>query len=104
VISVALNQRTMKWQTGRTCVLGAYPLAWICDGMRKERPANDDMVEGFRDGYDLTLPEPGANRSHSYRHGFMCARIDKGVIKHEFNAGELREMADTAMMIDETNL
>lgn len=34
------------------------------------RPANSEMLEGFLDGYDLSLPEPSANRSHSYRHGF----------------------------------
>jgi hypothetical protein len=32
--------------------------------------ANDEMVQGFLDGYDLTAPEPSANRSASYRHGF----------------------------------
>lgn len=68
-----------------------------------ERPANDEMVEGFRDGYDLTSPEPSANRSASYRHGFMCGRIDKRVIGWSGTADELREMADEAMAGDETS-
>lgn len=38
--------------------------------------AVDEMVEGYRDGSDPTCPEPSGNRSHSYRHGFACARSD----------------------------
>lgn len=59
------------------------------------------MVEGFRDGYDLTAPEPSANRSASYRHGFMCARIDKGLVQWQGTTGRLREMADVAMNEDD---
>lgn len=66
-----------------------------------ERPANADMIEGFRDGYDLTAPEPSGNRSNSYRHGFMCARIDKGVIPYQGPADRLRKLADDAMEADE---
>lgn len=66
-----------------------------------ERPANSDMIEGFRDGYDLTAPEPSANRSASYRHGFMCARIDKGAVQWSGSAGQLGEMADQAMAEDD---
>jgi hypothetical protein len=59
------------------------------------RPANDEMVQGFRDGYDADAPEPSANRSASYRHGFMCARIDKGKIANPgFDA--LERAADAA--------
>lgn len=39
--------------------------------------ANDEMVEGFRDGYDMSAPEPSVNRSHSYRHGFANGRDDR---------------------------
>ena len=39
--------------------------------------ANAEMIEGFRDGYDLSAPEPSANRSHSYRHGFANGRDDR---------------------------
>jgi hypothetical protein len=69
---------------------------------REVRPANDEMIEGYRDGFDLTAPEPSANRSNSYRHGFFVARIDKGVINGAFHFGELDAMADRAMMLDES--
>jgi hypothetical protein len=39
--------------------------------------ANADMIEGFRDGYDLNAPDPSANRSASYRHGFANGRDDR---------------------------
>lgn len=64
------------------------------------RPANADMIEGFRDGYDLTAPEPSANRSASYRHGFMCGRIDKGLIASP-GPEKLHRMADEAMDADD---
>jgi hypothetical protein len=60
------------------------------------------MVQGFMDGYDLTAPEPSANRSASYRHGFMVGRIDKTPAdwcKH--SAAELERMADAAMNADD---
>jgi hypothetical protein len=66
-----------------------------------ERPANDEMIQGFRDGYDLTAPEPSANRSASYRHGFMCARIDKGIVPYQGPADHLRLLADQAMSEDD---
>ena len=66
-----------------------------------ERPANDEMVQGFRDGYDLTAPEPSGNRSNSYRHGFMVARIDKGALPYQGGADHLRRLADEAMQADE---
>ena len=65
------------------------------------RPANDEMVRGFMDGYDLTAPEPSANRSASYRHGFMVGRIDKGVIQWSGPAEALERMADAAMDEDD---
>lgn len=61
------------------------------------RPANAEMVEGFVDGYDLSAPEPSTNRSASYRHGFMCGRIDKGLIKWTGSADEFQARADAAM-------
>lgn len=66
-----------------------------------ERPANDEMIAGFIDSYDLDAPEPSDNRSHSYRHGFMCGRIDKGRMKAPGGADRLRAMADAAMAQDE---
>lgn len=64
------------------------------------RPANAEMIEGFRDGYDLTAPEPSSNRSNSYRHGFMCGRIDKGQVASP-GYHKLERMADDAMEADE---
>lgn len=64
-----------------------------------ERPANDDMVEGFMDGYDLTAPEPSANRSHSYRHGFANGRDDRAG-KPRASYQTLCEMADVALAMD----
>lgn len=37
-------------------------------------PANAEMIEGFKDGYDLDAPEPSSNRSASYRHGLANGR------------------------------
>lgn len=34
------------------------------------------VIEGYRDGADPNSPEPSANRSHSYRHGFRMGRND----------------------------
>lgn len=67
-----------------------------------ERPANADMIEGFRDGYDLNAPDPSDNRSRSYKHGFMCGRIDRHKIDFKGTVADLRRMADEAMRHDET--
>lgn len=64
------------------------------------RPANDDMVQGYRDGYDPTAPEPSANRSASYRHGFMVGRGEKtGDLVGDFLT--LCRAADAAMDADD---
>mgnify|MGYP001585447743 CR=1 FL=1 len=64
---------------------------------RKE--AEDDMVQGFTDGYDLDAPEPSANRSCSYRHGFANGRDDR---RHEPRAPAawLREYAEACIAAD----
>ena len=70
--------------------------------MRQERPANADMIDGFRDGYDLTAPEPSSNRSNSYKHGFMVGRLDKTPADWgKRSADTLRKLADEAMEADE---
>lgn len=70
--------------------------------MRQERPANDDMIEGFRDGYNLSAPEPSGNRSNSYRHGFKVGRLDKTPADWgKYTADQLHRMADEAMEADE---
>lgn len=44
--------------------------------VRNPLQANDEMVEGYMDGFDLSNPEPSDNRSLSYRHGFANGRDD----------------------------
>jgi len=61
--------------------------------------ANDDMVEGYVDGLDLNAPEPSANRSHSYRHGFARARDDR-LHRYSGSAAHLRQWAKEAMERD----
>lgn len=64
------------------------------------RPANADMVEGYRDGLDLSSPEPSANRSRSYRHGFANGRDDRrGEPRASYR--ELIQKADAAMEADQ---
>lgn len=64
------------------------------------RPANDDMIEGYRDGMDLTAPEPSANRSRSYRHGFANGRDDRSG-KPRDSYHNLARVADEAMAADD---
>lgn len=69
--------------------------------MNSERkPANEEMVQGYMDGYDLNSPEPSANRSHSYRHGFMVGRAEKEDRRLP-SAEKLNDAADMAMAKDE---
>lgn len=59
----------------------------------------DDMVDGYRDGFDLNSPEPSDNRSHSYRHGFKNGRADRSG-KPWDTAQDLRVLADIAIAKD----
>lgn len=62
--------------------------------------ANAEMIQGFLDGYDLSAPEPSANRSHSYRHGFANGRDDRrGKPRDTYE--NLMKAADAAMLADE---
>lgn len=65
-----------------------------------EITANDEMVDGYTDGLDLSSPEPSANRSHSYRHGFANGRADRMRRSRGLFAAELRRLADVAMEAD----
>jgi hypothetical protein len=68
-------------------------------------PANADMVEGFLDGYrdDRTdLPASLANRSRSYRHGWLNGRDDR-VRKPRASYEIIRAQAEQAMLLDESN-
>lgn len=64
------------------------------------RPANDEMVEGYRDGFDLDAPKPSTNRSRSYRHGFANGRADKTGKRRGMSFDELTLAADRAMALD----
>lgn len=64
------------------------------------RPANQDMVQGYMDGLDLDSPEPSANRSASYRHGFANGRDDRAK-KPRASYRALIEAAEAAMSEDE---
>lgn len=66
------------------------------------RPANDDMVQGYMDGFDMNNPEPSTNRSESYRHGFANGRADKTGKSRGMTFDELTAAADEAMWRDET--
>ncbi len=84
------------------------------DGLSRASPmrdlANDEMVFGYIDGGDLSIPEPGENRSHSYRHSFAIRRaeITRAYLeavpleqRRTLVADELRRQADEA---EERNL
>ncbi len=43
--------------------------------------ADDECLEGYHDGRDLSNPFPGSNRSPFYIHGFRCGRDDAEVGK-----------------------
>lgn len=60
---------------------------------------NDEMVRGFLDGYDPDTPEPSANRSASYRHGFANGRDDLRGESRD-SAANLRVKAALAMAED----
>lgn len=60
---------------------------------------NDDMMQGYIDGRDPDAPEPSANRSASYRHGFANGRDDLRK-QPRACAADLREMAARAAAQD----
>lgn len=64
------------------------------------RPANDEMVQGYMDGFDLSSPVPSLNRSASYRHGFANGRDDRAR-KPRDSAENMRRLADEAMAADD---
>ena len=59
----------------------------------------DQMIEGYRDGRDPDSPEPSANRSVSYVHGFLNGRDDRAGSPRA-PAEVLRLMADKAIKDD----
>ena len=69
----------------------------------QERPLEemflDEMIEGYRDGRHPDCPEPSANRSVSYLHGFLNGRDDRAGSPRA-PAEVLRLMADKAIKDD----
>lgn len=69
--------------------------------LRGRDEANFEMVEGYRDGGDLDIPEPSANRTNAYRHSFMIRRAE--VIRGSTgkSADALRAEAEEAVQKDD---
>lgn len=66
-----------------------------------DRSANDEMVRGYLDGFDITSPEPSDNRSHSYRHGFKAGRADREGRCEWPSVAHARILADETMALDD---
>jgi hypothetical protein len=64
--------------------------------------AEDEMFRGYLDGGDPNAPEPSANRSNSYRHGFAVARFDMAGEPAFGGAAKAREIAAIAITKDAT--
>jgi len=65
----------------------------------KREEAEREMLDGYRDGFDLSNPEPSGNRSLSYMHGFRNGRADKAGY-HLLPAKQLRERAEQVILAD----
>lgn len=61
--------------------------------------AEAEMTEGYRDGFNPDSPEPSANRSQSYRHGFRNGRTDR-VGRSNGPAALLRQRAEHVIAAD----
>ena len=59
-----------------------------------------EMVEGYLDGRTADTPEPSANRSASYRHGFEMGRNDL-LRRFTGTAAANRTKAEAAIAEDE---
>jgi len=59
----------------------------------------DEMLNGYLDGFDPDSPEPSENRSHAYRHGFSNGRDDLSR-RPRATAAILREEAELAIAKD----
>jgi len=61
--------------------------------------ANDDMVQGYRDGLSADAVPPGPNRSASYVHGWRNGQDDHHG-RPRASAMQLRSDAENAMSLD----
>lgn len=62
--------------------------------------ADEERYQGYLDGGDPDNPEPSANRSNSYRHGFAVARSDRAGKPAFGSAGRARELSAIAEQMD----
>lgn len=62
--------------------------------------ANQEMIDGYMDGFDLNSPEPSSNRTDSYRHGFMNGRADKTGITRGMSYEWLVNEAERCITLD----
>lgn len=54
--------------------------AYECWSLDDLPEPNEERVEGYLDGFG-DAPEPGANRSLAYWHGWLCGASDRGRIE-----------------------
>lgn len=65
-------------------------------------PAEQEMIDGYMDGFKRDNPLPGPNRSAAYRHGFLNARDDVNHAPRD-RASVLRARANMILDSAETN-
>lgn len=61
-----------------------------------------EFMDGYRDGRNLSVPEPSSNRSHCYRHSFAIGRAEMerrnlGSLKRILAAANEAEVKDKAL-------
>lgn len=83
--------------TGKSPDASIHPASGLGRGMTRTE-AEADMLQGYVDGL-AGDPEPGQNRSGSYRHGWLNGRDDRAHNPRAFT-GTLRELAETAIASD----
>jgi len=61
---------------------------------------SDEMIEGYKDGFQLDAVPPGPNRSRCYVHGWLNGRDDR-LGKPRATADELRKNGEKARLADD---
>jgi hypothetical protein len=65
-----------------------------------EKETEEEMLQGYNDGFDKDSVNPGSNHSYSYRHGFRNAWRDRGLLPLAPSADYLRKRAKICQMLD----
>lgn len=60
---------------------------------------NDDMADGYKDGFQPDAVPPGPNRSRSYVHGWLNGRDDR-IGKPRATAEKIRKDGEKARLAD----